>query len=144
MKLFRNFITRYFLIFVALITSGVIGACNYISTRDVQRTTNDIQAETNQKLTPTFDSIHEKIFTRYCISCHSPGKPAHQVLLDKDSLLNSPLDLIIPGNAEESGLVIAVAREDKKRMPPPEDGFESLKPEEISAIKIWIKNGAKD
>ena len=64
--------------------------------------------------------------------------------MDKDSLMNSPLELVLPGNADESGLVLSVERSDKKRMPPAEDGYSALKDAEKTAIRLWITNGAKD
>lgn len=145
MRSFLNFVNQRKPGFILSLfaVAGVLSACNYISTRDVQRPVDDPRL-TNQKLTANFDSIYEQIFVKQCISCHSPGKPAHQVMLDKDSLMKSPLDLIIPGNIKESGLVVAIEREDERRMPPPKDGFAPLKPQEILTIKEWIKNGAKD
>lgn len=82
-----------------------------------------------------------------CVSCHAPGELGEKVpLLTRDDLVNSPLELAIPGNAAESGLVIAITRpdSDEKRMPPPKTGAARLKEEEIAAIRTWIDNGAKD
>lgn len=95
-------------------------------------------------LEPTYDSIKQNIFERKCVACHSPGKPAARVSLEKDNLLNSPLELVLPGNPDESGLVIAIERNDDKRMPPAKEGYSPLKNEEKSAIRDWIQNGAKD
>lgn len=95
-------------------------------------------------LEPTYDSIKQNIFERKCVACHSPGKPAARVSLEKNDLLNSPLELALPGNPDESGLVIAVERNDDKRMPPAKEGYSPLKTEEKSAIRDWIQNGAKD
>lgn len=95
-------------------------------------------------LTPTFDSISKNIFAAKCVTCHSAGNPGQRILLDKDSLLNSPLELVIPGNADESGLVVAIERTDDKRMPPAKEGYSKLSDEEITAIREWITNGATD
>ncbi len=127
-----------------LITGATISACNYISSRDIERPTedNDVFFET---ATPSFDSIYERIFVRHCNICHSPEKSGHRILLDKQSLLDSPLDLVLPGNVEdESGLIIAVKRIGKKPMPPEGPGYRPLSSKEINAIRIWIANGAKD
>lgn len=96
------------------------------------------------KLTPTFDSIFKLIFQVKCLSCHGESKVAKRILLDKISLFNSPLELVLPGNPEESGLIIAIEREDEKRMPPDKEGYSKLNESEISAIRTWIINGAKD
>ena len=99
---------------------------------------------TEEPLQPTFDSISKNVFNAKCVTCHSSIGQGHRVLLDKASLLNSPLQLVIPGNADDSGLVIDIERNDDKRMPPAADGYSELKPEEKKAIRDWITNGAKD
>ena len=58
--------------------------------------------------------------------------------------MNSPLELVIPGNADESGLVVALERSDDKRMPPGKEGYSVLKDDAKLAIRKWIENGAKD
>lgn len=95
-------------------------------------------------LGPTFESIDKNIFQAKCVTCHSPAGTGKRIPLGKDDLLNSPLELVIPGNADESGLVIAVERADDKRMPPASEGYSALKPEERQAIRDWIQNGASD
>lgn len=95
-------------------------------------------------LAPNFASIDQNIFQNKCVTCHSPGGPGKRILLNKDDLLNSPLELVLPGNADESGLVIAVERIDNKRMPPASEGYSALKDEEKQAIRDWIQNGAND
>jgi mono/diheme cytochrome c family protein len=97
-----------------------------------------------EELTPTFDSIDNQIFQVKCVSCHSAGQEGKRILLDKQSLLNSPLELVLPGNPDESGLVIAVERTDEKRMPLAKSGFSPLTPDEMTAIRNWIANGASD
>lgn len=87
----------------------------------------------------TYDSIAKNIFEPKCVACHSAGNSAARIPLTKDELLNSPLELVIPGNADESGLVIAVERTDDKRMPPAKDGYSALKAEEMQAIREWIQ-----
>lgn len=92
---------------------------------------------------PTFDSIKLNIFESRCITCHiETGSGKRIPLSTKEDLLNSPLELVIPENPDESGLVLAITREDRKRMPPPPR--KSLTEEEINAVKLWIQNGAKD
>ncbi|UOF01367.1 c-type cytochrome domain-containing protein [Bdellovibrio reynosensis] len=93
-------------------------------------------------LEPTFESIDRLVFQKTCTDCHYAGGDGKRVLLDKNSLLNSPLELVIPGNPDESGLIISFERTDDKRMPPEEDGYDALTPEEISVIRKWIEIGA--
>jgi uncharacterized membrane protein len=101
-------------------------------------------------VTAEFESIRTNILVPKCQICHAPGKPVARIpLITKEDLLNSPLELVIPGNIEESGLVIAITRQDQKRMPPVKDehgnptGFSSLPDVDIQAIKNWILEGAQ-
>lgn len=97
-----------------------------------------------EPLKPTYDSIRSRILVPQCLNCHSQGGQAARLpLATKEDLLNSPMELVIPGNVEESSIVIAIERQDSKRMPPPQTG-DGLKQEEIQIIKEWIQNGAKD
>lgn len=93
-------------------------------------------------LVATFESINENIFQKKCQSCHNPAGEGRRVLLDYVSLMTSPLELVIPGNADESGLILALEREDEKRMPPAEDGYAPLPVGDIFIIRQWIDNGA--
>jgi mono/diheme cytochrome c family protein len=91
---------------------------------------------------PKFDSIKSKIFSVRCISCHSAQGSAHNVSLEtRDDLVNSPRELVIPGNPDESGLILSLERTDDKRMPPPKTGG-ALSQDEIQVIRSWIQAGA--
>lgn len=58
-----------------------------------------------EPLTPKFESIKSLILEPKCIACHKPGGKAENIpLLTRSDLLDSPHDLVIPGNADESGL----------------------------------------
>lgn len=92
----------------------------------------------------TYESINKHVFQVSCKDCHNPTGTGKRILLDKESLLNSPLELIIPGNPDESGLVIAIERGDDKRMPSAKEGYSALKDDEKAAVRKWIENGAKD
>lgn len=95
-------------------------------------------------LAPTFTSIKQHIFDSRCISCHSQGGKASGVpLVTYGDLMNSPRDLVLPGNVEESGLWIALSRDDDKRMPPPKNA-DGLKSEELEIVSKWIELGAPE
>ena len=57
--------------------------------------------------------------------------------------MDSPREIVIPENSEESGIVIAIKRTDDKRMPPPDSG-DALTEIEIQTIEKWIQEGAKE
>ncbi len=91
----------------------------------------------------SFTTIKEGILKTRCIDCHSAGHSASHIPFEtREDLIDSPLDLVIPGNLEDSGLMIAITRTDSKRMPPPDSGMPSLTAEEIDVIRQWILEGA--
>ncbi len=97
-----------------------------------------------EPLVATFASIDKNIFQVTCKECHNPTGTGKRVGLDKESLMNSPLELILPENPDESGLIIALERSDDKRMPPAKEGYSALSEQSIAVIRKWIANGAKD
>lgn len=99
---------------------------------------------TPEPIKPTFESIDKNIFQITCVKCHSAEKSGKRVLLTKDELLNSPRELVLPGNADESGLVLVLERKDEKRMPPAKEGYSQLKQDQLKAIRDWINQGASN
>lgn len=98
-----------------------------------------------EPLKPTFKSIQQNILQKKCLVCHSAGNEAERVSLDSpEEMIDSPYGIIVPGDPDESGLVLVTLPTARKRMPPPKSGLAALKPEEIEIVKQWITNGAKD
>ena len=94
-------------------------------------------------LLPLFSSIKSHIIDVRCVACHNPtGEGKNVPMQTLGDLLNSPRDLVLPGDPDDSGLVIAIMRTDAKRMPPPKTGG-PLTDTEISTIRQWIQDGAK-
>jgi uncharacterized membrane protein len=132
------------------LTSDQLGILNAWIKADAPETAQDKEAPI--PLGPMFDSIKYNILETKCLQCHVPGKSAAQIpLVTKDDLLNSPHELVIPGNPDESGIMVAIrGLNPKKLMPPPRDaqgkptGFTKLSDQEIDAFAVWILNGAKD
>lgn len=92
---------------------------------------------------PTYPSIRKNVLEMKCISCHKPGETAGRIpLVTKEDLLNSPLDLVVPGDPDESGIMIVLEQGARKFMPPKDSGITPLTEEEKNAIKVWIQNGA--
>ncbi|MFA6239126.1 MAG: c-type cytochrome domain-containing protein [Bacteriovorax sp.] len=98
-----------------------------------------------EPLEPKFSSIKKNIFQNKCFICHSAGKEAERVSLSSpDDMIKSPLEIVIPGNPDESGLILSILPGARKIMPPKKSGIANLKADEIEIIKQWIANGAKD
>lgn len=103
-------------------------------------------------LEPTFASIKTNILEPKCLSCHSPGKAVERIpLVTVQDLLDSPLEIVIPGNADESGIILAVTGQlTEKLMPPEKDssgnptGFARLSADEIGVLRDWINRGARE
>jgi uncharacterized membrane protein len=96
-------------------------------------------------LEPKFDSIKSIIIDKKCISCHSPGGKAERIpFLTKENFLNSPLDIVIPGNADESDIVLVLLDGARKPMPPQDSGFSRVSSQDLAIIKEWINHGASD
>lgn len=97
------------------------------------------------KLEPTFASIRTKIIEAKCVACHRTGGEAPRVPLNTIAdMVNSPLEIIIPGNPDESGLMIVIQPNARKKMPPSNSGIGALKPNEIQTINDWIAQGANN
>ncbi|MFV8249507.1 c-type cytochrome [Bdellovibrio bacteriovorus] len=136
--------------FCALLVSAVLLGCNRPaeSDRGGENSKSEVDYSVPRPeplpIEPTFESIDRYVFQRSCVDCHNPSGSGKRVPLDKESLLDSPLELVIPFNSEESGLIISLIREDSKGMPPLSDGYAPLTSEQINVIRRWIDRGAKD
>ncbi len=104
----------------------------------------EVEPEPEPKpIEPTYPSIRKHVLEMKCISCHTPGESAGRIpLVTKQDLLDSPLDLVVPGEPEESGLTIVLEPGARKFMPPRDSGISPVTEEEKNAIRIWIQNGA--
>ena len=105
--------------------------------------TPDPNPEPGPVLTATYESIKREVIDRKCIACHTPGGTASRVAFtSKDELLDSPYDIVLPGNAEESGFMIVLRPDARKPMPPKSSGFSPVTDEEKAIIQEWIMKGA--
>lgn len=95
------------------------------------------------ELNPTFASIKTHILDKKCLSCHSVGNEAARIpLTTRDDLLNSPLDIVLPGDPDESGLMIVIEAGARKFMPPTRSGITPVTEEQKRVIREWIEKGA--
>lgn len=97
------------------------------------------------ELEATYKSIRARILVPKCIVCHKPGGKAEDIpMVTKEDLINSPLEIVIAGNAEESMMMIVFQEGARKPMPPPNSGMAPLTDKQIKIIEKWINEGAKD
>jgi uncharacterized membrane protein len=96
-------------------------------------------------LEPTFDSIKSHIIDKKCLSCHSPGgKAERDPFVTRSDLVDSALDIVVPGDASQSEIVHVLTPGAKKPMPPAESGITPVSLEDLEIIKTWINKGATD
>lgn len=140
----------------AVIAIFVSTGCSYFSDVNNASTSDIVPFENGRQqqvesipLEPTYKSVQKNILDQKCVSCHTPGSPVGRIPLNKyEDLLNSPLDIVLPGNSEESGIILVASSQDEDVvMPPPffknqPTGYLPLSPEEILTIQEWIDQGA--
>ena len=89
----------------------------------------------------------QPIFQRACHGCHQPARPSGgYVMTDRTHLLkagDTGLPGVIPGDPQESSLVLMVTAEDGDQPAMPK-GKDPLQKEEIELISQWILQGALD
>ena len=101
-------------------------------------------AENTEPLQPTFSSIKSGIIDKRCAICHQSGGEASQLpFLEYKDVVDPQGRIVIPGNPDESGLILYTSLPDsnRNRMPPPSTG-PRLKPDEIAVMRTWISQGA--
>lgn len=91
----------------------------------------------------------QPIFNSHCTSCHGAARNGNLALRSYSELMAGSgfrygADLVIPGNAENSGLVDSIEPAPESgilRMP---QGGPFLSPTQIQLIRTWIDEGAQD
>src|SRR5437764_13852959 len=88
-----------------------------------------------------FENRIRPLLSEHCFNCHGPEKQMSGLRLDSRAALlrggdNGPA--VKPGDPEQSLLLQAVRQDGDLKMPPKI----KLKPEQIDALAVWIKNGA--
>ena len=98
-----------------------------------------------------FNQDVQPILARNCFSCHGPDPEMRKAGLRLD-LAESALrkrqghpDAIVPGHPEQSELIKRVESNDPHYLMPqsPQSDAKPMKPEEIAALKEWVREGAR-
>lgn len=87
----------------------------------------------------------QPLLARRCYACHGPDDAEGGLRLNSRegalAVLESGEHAIVPGNADESSLLIRIAEEDESLRMPPEG--KPLTDEEQALLRSWIENGAE-
>ncbi len=104
----------------------------------------------NAKTTPEEAARHFTlkalpILSEKCFSCHGEKKTKGELdMLTRESLLKGGeynSDVLVPGNAAASKMILAATWEDPDMEMPPKEN-DRLTPEQIEDLRTWINNGA--
>src|SRR5882672_3576663 len=97
----------------------------------------------------SFNETIQPILSENCYGCHGPSSSSRKagLRLDHPEFAYAPHEkfgpAILPGRPDRSPLVKRIeSRDPGERMPPPE-ARKTLKPEQIAALRQWIKEGAR-
>lgn len=89
-----------------------------------------------------FIKIKHEIIDPKCLFCHMPGEHAGHIPLNtREDLLNSSLNLLVPGNPDQS-LFYTITSPGAMNMMPP-IGIEPLTETQREMIRVWIHTGAQ-
>lgn len=94
-----------------------------------------------EELKPNFESIKKLVIDRKCLACHSAGGSAERIPMNsQDDLINSHLEIVVPGSPDDSGFMIVTETNARRFMPPKKSGISVVSEEERKAIYEWIQN----
>ncbi len=88
------------------------------------------------------------ILAKHCLTCHGPDDAAREAGLRLDTQAGGREDLggyqaIVPGDAEDSEVILRVTSDDPDLRMPPGDSHEPLSAEEIGTLRRWIDQGGR-
>jgi WD40 repeat protein len=94
---------------------------------------------------PSYAKQVRPFLARYCLSCHNATKLEGGLDLESYKTLReggAHGEVVVPGKADDSRLVMMVEGKRKPTMPPKK--APQPKPEEIGVLSAWVNAGAKD
>jgi hypothetical protein len=99
----------------------------------------------NAQQPPSYAKQVRPLLARYCLSCHNATKLEGGLDLESYKTLReggAHGEVVVPGKADDSRLVLMVEGKRKPTMPP--KTAPQPKPEEIGVLRSWVDAGAKD
>ena len=99
--------------------------------------TTDDRIDFNQQIRP--------ILSNNCFPCHGPSEADREadLRLDDRDVAVTEMEVITPGDPEDSTLIDRITSEDEDERMPPADSGKSLTAKQIELLRKWIKQGAK-
>jgi hypothetical protein len=96
--------------------------------------------------TPSYAKDVRPVLAKYCLECHNAKNFKAKLNLETfQGIMNGSTrgDVVVPGKADESPLVVLVEGKEKPKMPPKEARLQP-KPKEIAVLRAWVNAGAVD
>src|ERR1700687_4492697 len=95
---------------------------------------------------PSYAKDVRPFLAKYCLECHNQKNLKGKLNLETYQGLmrgSSSGEVVVPGKADESTMVLLVEGKDNQKMPPKEAPLQP-KAKEIGVLRAWVAAGAKD
>src|SRR5437763_5144226 len=95
---------------------------------------------------PSYAKDVRPFLAKYCLECHNQKNLKGKLNLETYQGImkgSSSGEVVVPGKADDSALVLLVEGKDTPKMPPKEARLQP-KPKEIGVLRAWVAAGAKD
>ena len=92
-----------------------------------------------------FNQQIRPILSNNCFHCHGPDEADRQadLRLDDRDVAVTEMEVITPGDPDDSTLIDRITSENENERMPPVDSGKSLTDEQIELLKQWIAEGAE-
>jgi hypothetical protein len=104
--------------------------------------TSSLHAQTS----PSYARDVRPLLAKYCLECHNPKNFKGKLNLESYQAMmkgGRSGEVVVPGKADDSALVLLVEGKDQPKMPPKEARLQP-KPKDIGVLRAWVAAGARD
>ena len=101
---------------------------------------NSLEAQRSERV--DFESEVQPILSDRCYPCHGPDSERREADLRLDER-DSAMQMIEPGDADSSELIVRIESDDDDQRMPPVDSHLSLNEDERRLIRRWVEQGAR-
>ena len=114
-------------------------ACAIVALAGLIVPTPNRAAEAGKPARVEFNRDIRPILSENCYACHGPDKNRRKAKLRLDERASAvQTKAIVPGNADESELVVRVFEDDAEQVMPPPATHKTLSPAQKNLLKQWI------